>query len=123
MRRDQAIRAYRQGRFNDVLNLLASITTREYEERILRAEALYHRGYGQKAAEEATAVLKESSDPSVRSRCLSIVGAQLWDEGDLTRAISISKDAFSVAEQSEQPGLITRSAAQLLERTCDAVVF
>ena len=114
MLREQANRVFRQGRFNDVLGLLANVAQRDHQDRLLRLEALYHCGFGQRAADEATAILREDVDPSIRSRCLSIIAAQLWDDGDHANALTISKEALSVAAQAEQLELITRAAAQLL---------
>ena len=123
MIREQANRAFRQGRFNDVLGLLANVAPRDHQDHLLRLEALYHCGFGQRAADEATATLRENVAPSIRSRCLSIIAAQLWDDGDHANALASSKEALSVAAQAEQPELITRAAAQLLERTCDTALF
>ena len=123
MKREQARQAYRRGRFSDVLSLLTDISQPDLQDRLMRLEALYHTGFGRRAADDAASLLKDTSDPSIRSRCLSIVAAQHWDDGDHMRALASSKDALRAAEQAEKLELITRAAAQLLERTCDTTQF
>src|SRR5262245_40489201 len=97
---EQAKHAYRQGRFNDVVSLLTNISAREYETRLIRLESLYHTGSGRRATDEALDALKETVEPSLRSRCHSVVAAQLWDEGNRVSAVAHSKEALRAAEQS-----------------------
>jgi DNA-binding NtrC family response regulator len=115
--------AYRLGRFTETLHLLKSSGSSSLEDSILRLEALYHCGHGRRAADEATHRLNGDLEGSLASRCLGVVAAHLWDNGQLKEALTMSQAAAHAAERGRNLEQIARSMTQLLERTCDAETF
>ena len=94
------------------------------DDTVLSAELLYLRGQSSHGAAGAQKSLAEQAlPPALKSRCLSVLAAVEFDQGDLEAALASGRQAMVFADQAGDASLAAVTSALLLERSCDRTGF
>src|SRR4051812_42792225 len=119
----QLFAALRRGRFSEAERFIDGSLGSSPEELVTSLEITYYLGDLTKASSTGSLLQRTITNKKLLSRVLTILASAAWDCGDLEHAVSLSKNAHHASLETQDSVLISRSAADLLERTCNECAF
>src|SRR6266542_591881 len=119
-----ALRAFREGRFNDADLAARTDGSADIHAAILRLEIDYFLARTQNVRRDGKTLFGKVTDDSLlASRCASILAAQHCDDGDFDSGLGWSQRAVDLAERSGNLPQLSRAICALLERTYNRSIY
>src|SRR5262245_1273578 len=113
----------RRGHFLEAKQLLNGFSNRDPEESVASLEVSYYLGDLQRSLTLSSTLQRTIKDKKLEARILRVLACATWDRGDLEYAIALSREAHQISLETRDSALICRTAADLLERTCNERAF
>jgi DNA-binding NtrC family response regulator len=113
----------RRGCFSEAKQLLDGLSSPGPEESVVSLEVSYYLGDLQKTMARGLTLQRASRDKKLEARVLRVLASAAWDRGDLEHAVTLSREAHQASLETRDSVLVCRTAADLLERTCNERAF